>query len=428
MTTHDDLDRTSPEFDRLMTAWFDAEARVHEPDDLLDRTISRTARTRPRPAWLLSERWIPMELTMRRVRSPRFTRYAVILAVLILVTTLAIAVAVIGSQRRVPAPFGPARNGSIFLATNGGDIVGIDATTSSSTLLVSGVDANAHPATSLRGSHVAFVRTDAAGHHVDVVDTDRGAVVRISLVPLDSIPHDFAWSPDDRQLAWISGNDLWMAHTDGSESHRIDVGMTVSDIAWRPPAGAEVVIRAAAANGLAGLYLMRSDGSNVRPITAIDGGEYGYTETDWSPDGTKLAYSSVPPAIVHVLTIDGLRDETIQPLAGASGTLFPRWSPDGTRLALVDWRKEGDGRVAIVSAGDLRGPWVDTGSSFTEGPDYVWSPDGTQILAVGWNSYQPWILDPLGGKSRMTSWILPQRSASAGAENTLLNVWQRLAR
>ena len=280
MTTHDDLDRTSPEFDRLMTAWFDAEARVHEPDDLLDRTISRTARTRPRPAWLLSERWIPMELTMRRVRSPRFTRYAVILAVLILVTTLAIAVAVIGSQRRVPAPFGPARNGSIFLATNGGDIVGIDATTSSSTLLVSGVDANAHPATSLRGSHVAFVRTDAAGHHVDVVDTDRGAAIRISLVPLDSIPHDFAWSPDDRQLAWISGNDLWMAHTDGSESHRIDVGMTVSDIAWRPPAGAEVVIRAAAANGLAGLYLMRSDGSNLRPITAIDGGEYGYTETD----------------------------------------------------------------------------------------------------------------------------------------------------
>ena len=163
MTTHDDLDRTSPEFDRLMTAWFDAEARVHEPDDLLDRTISRTARTRPRPAWLLPERWIPMELTMRRVRSPRFTRYVVILAVLILVTTLAIAVAVIGSQRRVPAPFGPARNGSIFLATNGGDIVGIDATTSSSTLLVSGVDANAHPATSLRGSHVAFVRTDAAG-------------------------------------------------------------------------------------------------------------------------------------------------------------------------------------------------------------------------------------------------------------------------
>ena len=170
------------------------------------------------------------------------------------------------------------------------------------------------------------------------------------------------------------------------------------------------------------------DGSNLRPITAIDGGEYGYTETDWSPDGTKLAYSSVPPAIVHVLTIDGLRDETIQPLVGASGTLFPRLSPDGTRLALVDWRKEGDGRVAIVSAGDLRGPWVDTGSSFTEGPDYVWSPDGTQILAVGWNSDQPWILDPLGGEGRMTSWILPQRSASAGGENTLLNVWQRLAR
>jgi Tol biopolymer transport system component len=368
-----------------------------------------------------------MELTLRRVRSPRFTRYAAILAVLILVAAVAIAVAVIGSQRRVPAPFGPAANGPIFFATNGGDIVGIDAATSRSTLLVSGVEANAHPATSLSGTHVAFVRTDAAGHHVDVVDIDRASTVRVSLTPLASIPHDFAWSPDDRQLAWISGNDLWMAHADGSESHRIDVGMTVSDIAWRPPAGAEVVIRAAP-NGLSGLYLMNPDGSNLRPITAIDGAEFGYTETDWSPDGTKLAYSSVPPAIVHVLTIDGLRDETIQPLPGAHGTLFPKWSPDGARLALLDWRKDGDGRVAIVSAKALGSRWVDTGPSFTEGPDYVWSPDGTQILAIGWNSDQPWMLDPLGGEGRKASWILPGDQSSEGGENTLLNVWQRLAR
>ena len=80
----------SPDFDRLLTAWFDADARVREPDDLLDRTSRRTARTRPRPAWRLPERWIPMELTMRRVRCRALHMVRRILVVLFLVTTLSL--------------------------------------------------------------------------------------------------------------------------------------------------------------------------------------------------------------------------------------------------------------------------------------------------------------------------------------------------
>ena len=110
-----------------MTAWFDAEARVHEPDDLLERTISRTARKRPRPAWLLPERWIPMELTMRRVQVPRAARYLAILVILLIAAALAYAI--VGSHRRVPAPFGPAANGVVTFATSDGDIATVDPTT-----------------------------------------------------------------------------------------------------------------------------------------------------------------------------------------------------------------------------------------------------------------------------------------------------------
>ena len=113
MTTRDDFDRSMSDFDRLMTAWFDAEAHVREPDDLFERTVARTAGVRPRPAWLLPERWLPMELTMRPVSVPRGARAGVLLVVLLLLAALA--VIAVGSQRRVPAPFGPAFNGRVAI-------------------------------------------------------------------------------------------------------------------------------------------------------------------------------------------------------------------------------------------------------------------------------------------------------------------------
>jgi Tol biopolymer transport system component len=217
-----------------------------------------------------------------------------------------------------------------------------------------------------------------------------------------------------------------MAATNGSGSHPVETGLVVSDIAWRPPDGAELLIRAAP-NGLAGLYLMRPDGSDLHPITAVDGTEYAYTAADWSPDGKRLAYSSSPPNIVHVLTVDGLVDQVVPPRPGAIGTMFPRWSPDGTRIALVDWRREGDGRVALVNADDLDGSMVNIGPSFSQGPDFVWSPDGSTILAIGWDSSEPWLLDPTTGEGHKTDWPLPGDQSNEGGENTLLNVWQRLS-
>ena len=38
---------TPDEFDALLTAWFEVEARVPEPETLLDGVIGKTARMRP---------------------------------------------------------------------------------------------------------------------------------------------------------------------------------------------------------------------------------------------------------------------------------------------------------------------------------------------------------------------------------------------
>jgi hypothetical protein len=107
-------------FDSLITAWLDSDARIHVPDDLLVGVLTRTSRTRPLPAWRLPERWIPMQLALRFQPRPGLAPLLVI-AALIVATVLA-AVLIAGSQHRLPPPFGIADDGRLAFI-NGDQLV-----------------------------------------------------------------------------------------------------------------------------------------------------------------------------------------------------------------------------------------------------------------------------------------------------------------
>jgi hypothetical protein len=90
--------------DRSFTAWLDRDAFVRPPDALLGTVIERTAATRRRPAWLILERWFPMETTARFGAVPKTVLILVTLGLaLLLATTFAV-----GAQPSpVPYPPGP---------------------------------------------------------------------------------------------------------------------------------------------------------------------------------------------------------------------------------------------------------------------------------------------------------------------------------
>jgi hypothetical protein len=96
-------------------AWLD---RRHGPaaDPVLDAALSRTRRTRQLPGWLLPERWLPMRLATRMASVPRLVPVLLIIGLLL---AAAVAVAIVGSQRRLPPPFGLAAPGLVAFVADG---------------------------------------------------------------------------------------------------------------------------------------------------------------------------------------------------------------------------------------------------------------------------------------------------------------------
>ena len=127
--------------------------------DYRDEVLATATARRQRPAWTFPGRWLPMDITTRTIPVVRLPlRQFAIVALLVALLAAALA-AYVGSQRRVPAPFGPARNGVIPYISDGDIYVG-DPVTGRTRLLVTsprGTNPSA-PGFSPDGTRMAFFR------------------------------------------------------------------------------------------------------------------------------------------------------------------------------------------------------------------------------------------------------------------------------
>ncbi len=106
-------------FERTVSDWLDEQAGRGAPG-YLDEALSRTIRTRQRPAWSSLERWLPVDLSTRRSMFALRTSMRPIALLLLVALLIAVVVAVAaGSRRPLPAPFGMARNGQIVTSQDG---------------------------------------------------------------------------------------------------------------------------------------------------------------------------------------------------------------------------------------------------------------------------------------------------------------------
>lgn len=380
---------------------------VSAPDYRND-LVRQIAATRQRPAWTLPERWIPVTaLALGRPVRPIPWRTIGVVA-LLLVAIAAAAIIASGSQRRLPAPFGPAANGQLVLAEDG-DIFLVDPATGEQTLAIGGAALDTEPIFSRDGTQIAFFRETDGVRSLWLADDRGGAPRELSTDGL----FDFSqieWAPDGKSILLTTSLPGKTAPaiipTDGSAAHVIAIDMMAESPIWLT-SGQEILFRGTSPTGF-GLFAIRPDGTDIRPIVPATGtSEWDALFFGVSPDGSQIAYQWRPTAtaamLLYVVPTSG---GTPRPITSIE-SVGVSWSPDSTWISFwgntSQYIVRADGtapeRQVVPERGDIR-----------------WAPDGSRLLYVSENATNPVLLDPLDGTQETAPW-----------SSTAFPDWQRLA-
>jgi Tol biopolymer transport system component len=406
--------------------------------DYIDDVLTRTARGRQRPAWTFPERWLPMvELARQPAFVPRLPWRSISVALVLLALLLAAAALLVGTQRRVPEPFGLARNGLVAYEA-GGDIYTADPVTGVATAIVSGPDKDSDPRFSLDGTRLVFERQAGIGlAQLYVVPSGGGELTLLTPEPLlladagfGRMWEKYEFSPDGTSVLIALSNQgipgIAIARSDGSGIRHLDVGLPASEPSYRPPDGAEILFIGRSASER-GLFAVDSATGTVRSILRLSPG-YDLAGANWSPDGSRIAYWSWSTtdasmtAKSHVIAADGTGNKPLPAPSDAVWDAHSTWSNDGTRIFLVRGytADNGDVRAVVLPAdGSSAGTEIAAGVSPETGccAAWAWSPDDSKILGRAANgAVQQLILDPATGDAGTAPW-------TSGSDPT----WQRLA-
>jgi Tol biopolymer transport system component len=427
------FDRLEPRIPELM----DEFAPTNLPD-YFDDMLRQTARTRQRPSWSSLERWIPMGVIARTagVRQVPW-RPIVVAALLITLATAAVALYAGSRAHRLPAPFGPARNGVIVTSING-DIVTVDPVTGTKTVIVAGPEMDTNPMFSSLGTQILFTRGASGSEALFMADADGSNVRQLVSGKTPILNGWLDWTADGRRLIYTtccevdstgnvvhSGPKTWILDTVTGTTTAGVSGMNPKNVKWRP--SHDEYVFASDESGRRGFFLAPADGSAARAIAFPDGGA---SEAQLSPDGSKLAYvqgESVPGPL-HTIDIDTGQDRLLTQPGDGYAWFNPQFSPDGTQIlaerSLATATATGVlGKYNLVLLPvDGGGPVIELGPAYdSNSPDsnalMQFSPDGTSVLGeflVGDGT--SWMLDTTGGPARQFDW--PYLGESA---------WQRLA-
>lgn len=147
------------------------------------------------------------------------------------------------------------------------------------------------------------------------------------------------------------------------------------------------------------IWLMNTDGSDLTQLTRQVNGA---CQPAWSPDGSQIVFVSpcqpkndtFPGGSLFVMNADGSNIRPLLITLNLEGDFSPNWSPDGRKIAYTSLRG-GRPQIAIFYIEDAVSIVLSKSNSFDSNP--VWSPNGKYIAFVRQTiTGQIWLMNEKG--------------------------------
>jgi Tol biopolymer transport system component len=193
------------------------------------------------------------------------------------------------------------------------------------------------PAWSPDGKYIVYYSQNGPEEDIMVMNADGTGIKNLTQHTSSNI--NPVWSPNSRQIAFISDRDkndsvfwnLYVMNADGSGLTRLtnDPWINGTTIAWSPD-GKQIAFSSFKArdDGDSEIFVMNIDNSGVTRLTKSP---YFDMLASWSHDGTRLAFVTgrhSPRYELFVMNADGSGQTALVTIEGTSTEVDPVWAPE----------------------------------------------------------------------------------------------------
>ena len=248
------------------------------------------------------------------------------------------------------------------------------------------------------GTEIVFVRTTGSGSDLLIVEAD-GSGVR-PLTSDEGYERAPRWSPTGEWILFQTicvdcDEDLELIRPDGSER----LVLTEDDVrdlsaVWSPDGGRIAIVRGPGTTNGNELWVIDADATDLTLLKTNVANE----EPLWAPSGDALIVRTSETSFA-IVPISGAVTE----VTSAGDIVDWDWSPDGTRVAYSSGalhvvNSDGSGSFELVAVSQMQ--------SGDKVPDYAtvldWSPDGSRIAFSNGTDLFVWTMDGSMGLQKLT--------------------------